>query len=145
MKIDDLGRVNSPYLTEVDDRTAFLAENALDAELLKSTAKGVGSWHLARCVVELINARKEVRRLSALKAKVFLPVFLGSGVHFPCADLLLFETVMDSARNRTPQFLKNIRLSLELNQLILHVSSREGFLITATTFPLILKSSSGCR
>ena len=98
MKIDDVGGVDLPDLTEVDDRTAFLAENALDAKLLKGSAKGVGMRHLPRCAVELVHAGKEVWRLSVIKAKVFLPVFLGSGHHFR-ADLLPSKSVMDSARN----------------------------------------------
>jgi hypothetical protein len=98
MKLDDLGGVNLPDLKEVDDWTAFLAENALDVKLLKCTAKGMGMQHLPRCVVELVHTRKKVRRPSAIKAKVFLPVFLGSDDHFR-ADLLLIESVMNSANS----------------------------------------------
>ena len=86
MKIDDVGGVDLPDLTEVDDWTAFLTENALDAKLLKRTAKDMGIRHPPRYGVELFHAREEVRRLSTVKAEVFLPVFLGTGDHF----LLLF-------------------------------------------------------
>jgi hypothetical protein len=79
-------------------------------KLLKGTAKGMGMWHPPRCIVELVYARKEVRRLSVIKAKVFLPVFLGSGDHFG-VDLLPLESVIDSAEQLSswPLFELDIR------------------------------------
>src|SRR3989339_392604 len=104
MKSNDIGGVNLPDLTEVDDRTVFLAENALNAKLFKGTAKDMGMRHLPCCAVELVYARKEVRRFSAIKAKVFLPVIWRSGDHL-CETLLLFESIINSARNRRFQLI----------------------------------------
>ena len=59
MKIYDCGRLNLFDLTEVDDRTVFLAEDTFYAKLLKSTSNDKGMWHSRRCTVELLHARKK--------------------------------------------------------------------------------------
>src|SRR5437868_2583763 len=97
MKIDDGGRVDFCNLTKVNDRTAFLAENAVNSELLKSPAKCMGLRDLPRCVIQLIHARKKVRRRPFVEAKLLLPVLLGCGGHWRY-DPLPFEAVAGSAR-----------------------------------------------
>src|SRR3569623_1577694 len=97
MKIDDAVRVDLRDLTKVNDRTAFLAENAVNAELLNNSAKGMGLWHLPRYFVELVHARKEMGRLTVFEAEVLLPVLLRCGSHLRGAPFP-FETVAGSAR-----------------------------------------------
>jgi hypothetical protein len=82
MKVEDSGGVNLRDLTEVNDWTAFLAQDAIDVELLKSSAQGMGLRHLAARVVELLHAREEMGRAPVLEAEVLCPILLGSGGHW---------------------------------------------------------------
>src|SRR5712691_7679386 len=97
MKIDDVRWVNLFDLTKVDDRAAFLAEDSINFKLFKGTANGMGLRCLPRCVVELVHARKEVRRFPAIEAEIFFPVSLDCGGHSRNAPFP-FDTVAGSAR-----------------------------------------------